>query len=170
MLNFFTAEMGMMGELSATVPATNFRICEERREGGREGGVGEIKRKKKKETRTPAQETTRKEGREGWRTYLFVLHGSVGGLDQIHLILQDDNIGQPHDFHCSQMLRGLRLRTSFITSNEEEGGVHDGRAVEHRGHLRWVGGREGGRENGEERVGKEVNESMMFLVAISTCT
>jgi len=46
----------------------------------------------------------RKGGKEGGRatkTYLLVLHGSIRGLNEVHLILQDDNIGQTHDLDSS---------------------------------------------------------------------
>lgn len=61
-------------------------------------------------------------------------------LDQIHLVLQNDDVLQLHDFNSSQVLRGLRLGTSFVSGDEEKSRVHDGGAVQHGGHQDIVSG------------------------------
>ena len=71
---------------------------------------------------------------------LLVLGQGGIGLDEIDLVLENNNVLQTHNFHGGQMLRCLRLGTGFVTSNEEEGGVHDGRTVEHGGHENVVTG------------------------------
>ena len=55
-------------------------------------------------------------------------------LDQVDLVLQDDDVLQLHDLDGGQVLARLRLRARLVAGDEEEGGVHDGSAVEHRRH------------------------------------
>lgn len=59
-------------------------------------------------------------------------------LDQIDLVLQDDDVFQFHDFHRREMLARLRLGTCLVPGHEEEGGVHDRGAVQHRRHENVV--------------------------------
>jgi len=70
-------------------------------------------------------------------THLIVLHGGVGGLDQVHLVLEDDDVRQAHDLHGRQVLRRLGLGTGFVPRDQKQCRVHDGRAVQHGGHLTW---------------------------------
>mmetsp|Transcript_26170 Transcript_26170/g.53598 ORF Transcript_26170/g.53598 Transcript_26170/m.53598 type:complete len:270 (+) Transcript_26170:912-1721(+) len=71
---------------------------------------------------------------------LIVLrHGGVR-LHQVDLVLQDDDVFQPHDFHGGQVLGGLGLGAGFVAGDQEEGGVHHRGAVEHRGHQNVVAG------------------------------
>ena len=77
-------------------------------------------------------------------------------LNQVDLILQNDDVLQPHDLHRCQVLRRLRLRAALVGRNQEERSVHDGCTVQHSGHENVValGGREGGREGGKNFSGK----------------
>lgn len=52
----------------------------------------------------------------------------LGGLfpHKIDLVLEDDDLVELHDLNSGQMLRGLGLGAGFVTSNEQQGGVHDG--------------------------------------------
>ena len=71
---------------------------------------------------------------------LLVLGQSGVGLDEIDLVLEDDDVLQAHNFHGGQVLRGLGLGAGFVAGHEKEGGVHDGRTVEHGGHENVVTG------------------------------
>ena len=88
----------------------------------------------------------------------LLLLQSLGLSDEIDLVLQDQDIPQLHDLDGGQMFRRLRLRTGFVTGNEEEGGVHDGSTRQHCGHENVVSGTvdegdmsEGGQESGEDQ-------------------
>ena len=59
---------------------------------------------------------------------------------KIDLVLENDDVVQLHDLDGGQMLRGLRLRASFVSGNEEKGGVHDGGARQHGAHENVVTG------------------------------
>ena len=54
--------------------------------------------------------------------------------DQVNLVLQDDDVLQAHDLHCSQMLTGLRLRARLVCSNEQQRAVHHSGSIEHGSH------------------------------------
>mmetsp|Transcript_22956 Transcript_22956/g.45883 ORF Transcript_22956/g.45883 Transcript_22956/m.45883 type:complete len:244 (+) Transcript_22956:1007-1738(+) len=71
---------------------------------------------------------------------LFLLREGRVHLDQVDLILQDDDVLQAHDFDGGEVFGRLGLRAGFVAGNEEEGAVHDGRAVEHGGHEDVVAG------------------------------
>ena len=47
---------------------------------------------------------------------------------QVDLVLQNDDVVKLHDFNSCEMLGRLWLWAGFVARNEEEGGVHDGRA------------------------------------------
>lgn len=49
----------------------------------------------------------------------------------IDFILKNDDMFQFHDFHCSQMLSSLRLRTSFISCNQKHWSIHDWSSCKH---------------------------------------
>jgi hypothetical protein len=68
----------------------------------------------------------------------LLLLQSFGLSDEIDLVLQDQDIPQLHNLDSGQMFRRLRLRTRFITGNEEEGGVHDGGTGQHCSHENVV--------------------------------
>ena len=89
--------MGIMGEESATVPATNLRICErkEKRRAWREDELERerektryaqqaraARRRRRKKVKDRERPTSRRKGgKERGMFYLFVLHGGIGGLD-----------------------------------------------------------------------------------------
>lgn len=72
--------------------------------------------------------------------YLLVL--SLGGvrLDEVDFILKDDDVLQPHDLNCRQVLGSLRLRAGLVARDEQESCVHDGSTVQHGGHENVVTG------------------------------
>ena len=47
---------------------------------------------------------------------------------QVDLVLKNDNVAELHNLNGCKMLGSLRLRASFVTGDEEKGGVHDGGA------------------------------------------
>lgn len=47
---------------------------------------------------------------------------------------------QLHDFDGGQVLAGLRLGAGLVARDQEQGGVHDGRPVQHGGHEDVVAG------------------------------
>lgn len=65
---------------------------------------------------------------------------SSGFLDQVDLILKNDDILEFHDLYGGQMFGGLRLRTGFVTGDEEECSVHDCSSVKHCSHENVVSG------------------------------
>lgn len=73
------------------------------------------------------------------RDALLVFEG-LSLLDQVHLILQDDEVLELHDLHSRQVLRCLRLWTRFVRRDEKKRGVHDRRAVQHGSHQNVVPG------------------------------
>mmetsp|Transcript_87480 Transcript_87480/g.245618 ORF Transcript_87480/g.245618 Transcript_87480/m.245618 type:complete len:227 (+) Transcript_87480:1034-1714(+) len=58
--------------------------------------------------------------------------------DELDLVLQNDDVLQTHDLDRGEVLRRLWLRTSLVTSDEEEGCIHYCCAVQHRGHENVV--------------------------------
>lgn len=44
---------------------------------------------------------------------------------QVHLVLQNDDLVQLHNFDGSQVLGGLGLGAGFVSCYKKEGGVHD---------------------------------------------
>jgi hypothetical protein len=56
---------------------------------------------------------------------LAVLDG-LGFTNQIHLVLQNDNVFgvDSDDLECGQMFTSLRLRTGFVSGNEKQSTVH----------------------------------------------
>jgi hypothetical protein len=73
------------------------------------------------------------------RDALLVFEG-LSLLDQVHLILQDDEVLELHDLHGRQVLRCLRLWTRFVRRDEKKRGIHDRRAVQHGSHQNVVPG------------------------------
>ena len=63
---------------------------------------------------------------------------SSGFLDQVDLILKNDDILEFHNLYGGQMFGGLRLRTGFVTGDEEECSVHDCSSVKHCSHENVV--------------------------------
>eukprot|EP00406_Dinophysis_acuminata_P025596 CAMPEP_0179349176 /NCGR_PEP_ID=MMETSP0797-20121207/74097_1 /TAXON_ID=47934 /ORGANISM="Dinophysis acuminata, Strain DAEP01" /LENGTH=496 /DNA_ID=CAMNT_0021064033 /DNA_START=366 /DNA_END=1852 /DNA_ORIENTATION=+ len=61
-------------------------------------------------------------------------------LDELDLVLEDDDVLQPHDLHGRQVLRGLGLRARLVPRDEEERGVHHRGAVQHGRHENIVAG------------------------------
>jgi hypothetical protein len=45
---------------------------------------------------------------------VYIIQGTT------RLILKDDDVFEPHDFNCRKMLRRLRLRARFVTSDKEQ--------------------------------------------------
>lgn len=70
----------------------------------------------------------------------LLLLQSLGFSHKIDLVLQDQDIPQLHDFDGGQMLRGLGLRTRFVSGNKQKGGVHDGGTGQHGSHENVVSG------------------------------
>ncbi|GIX66298.1 HVA22-like protein, putative [Babesia caballi] len=62
----------------------------------------------------------------------------LGLLDEFHLVLQDDDVLEPHDLDRRQVLRRLRLRARLVSCDQQHRRVHDRRAVEHGGHENVV--------------------------------
>jgi hypothetical protein len=60
--------------------------------------------------------------------------------NQIHLVLQDQDIPQLHDFNGGQVFRRLRLGTGFVSGDQKECGVHDGGTRQHGSHQNIVSG------------------------------
>lgn len=54
--------------------------------------------------------------------------------DNINFILQNNDLVEVHDLDGSKMLTSLRLGAWLVTSDEEEGGVHDSRSCQHCSH------------------------------------
>ena len=59
-------------------------------------------------------------------------------LDQVDLVLQDDDVLELHDLDSGQVLRGLWLRARLVSSDQQQGGVHDRGTVQHRSHENVV--------------------------------
>lgn len=70
---------------------------------------------------------------------LVMLQGTILS-HQVHLVLQNDNVAELHDFDGGQVLRSLRLRASFVSGNKEKGSVHDGGTRQHSTHQNIVTG------------------------------
>lgn len=72
---------------------------------------------------------------------LAVLH-SFTFPDQIHFVLQNDNVFgvDTNDFEGSEMFTCLRLGTRFVTGDKEESTVHDGGTSKHGSHQNVVTG------------------------------
>mmetsp|Transcript_29871 Transcript_29871/g.58604 ORF Transcript_29871/g.58604 Transcript_29871/m.58604 type:complete len:216 (+) Transcript_29871:1270-1917(+) len=62
----------------------------------------------------------------------------LGLLHEFHLVLQNDDMFEPHDLHCGQMLRRLRLRARLVASNQKKSRVHHRGPVQHCGHENIV--------------------------------
>mmetsp|Transcript_19175 Transcript_19175/g.31929 ORF Transcript_19175/g.31929 Transcript_19175/m.31929 type:complete len:348 (-) Transcript_19175:199-1242(-) len=77
-------------------------------------------------------------GHELFDLRVLLQRGSLS--DEVDFVLQDHDVLELHDFDGSQVLRCLRLRATFVGSNEEEGGIHDGSTVQHGGHEDIVSG------------------------------
>ena len=60
--------------------------------------------------------------------YALLMLKRLRFLDQIHLVLQNDDVLQLHDFDGCQVLGSLRLWAGFVSGDEEKSGVHDGGA------------------------------------------
>ena len=71
------------------------------------------------------------------RDALLVFEG-LSLFDQVHLILQDDEVLELHDLHGRQVLRCLRLWARFVRRDEKECGVHDRCTVQHGSHQNVV--------------------------------
>ena len=56
---------------------------------------------------------------------LVVLQGSIFS-HQVHLVLQNNDMAELHNFNGSQVFRCLRLRASFVSGDQQKGCVHDG--------------------------------------------
>jgi hypothetical protein len=98
MLYFSCADMGTMGEDSATVPV----------EGGQRGAnEGRIQR-------------TFNEGGDA----LLVLQ-RLRLLNEVDFVLEDNYVLQFHDLDCCEMLGCLGLRAGFVPGDEKQRGVHD---------------------------------------------
>lgn len=61
-------------------------------------------------------------------------------LDEIHLVLEDDDVLELHDLDGGQVLRCLGLRAGFVTGNKQQCSVHDCGAVKHSSHQNVVSG------------------------------
>lgn len=105
-----------MGDFSATVPVHTYHLTSNQR----------------------TEEMGPRTLNEGFNTLLMFQRLRL--LNQIHFILQNNQMLQLHDLNCSQMLRRLRLRTRLVRGDEKEGGVHDGGTVQHGGHENVVAG------------------------------
>jgi hypothetical protein len=57
---------------------------------------------------------------------------------KIDLVLEDDDVVQLHDLNGCKMLASLWLRTRLVAGDEQQGGVHDGSARQHRAHENVV--------------------------------
>jgi len=68
----------------------------------------------------------------------FLVLQRLSLLYEIDLVLQDDDVFELHDLDGGEMFGCLRLRTRFVSGDEEQCGVHDGGAVQHRGHENVV--------------------------------
>ena len=73
--------------------------------------------------------TERKGGRERTLDKLLDALAVLGRLalpDQIHLVLQNDNVVlvDANNFQRGQVLAGLRLRAGLVTGNQQERAVH----------------------------------------------
>jgi hypothetical protein len=112
MLYFSCAEMGTMGEDSATVP-----FCSSQK----------LQRKGIADTITFDE-----------RRYTFLVFERSSLFDEIDLVLQDDDVLQLHDLHGGEMLGCLRLRTRLVPCDQKERSVHDGGTVQHGGHENVV--------------------------------
>jgi hypothetical protein len=93
-------------------------VFEDRRDGENGGGVGDG-------------------AGDEFSNLLLLGRGGVG-LDEIDLVLENENVLEAHDFHRGQVFAGLGLGAGFVAGDEENGGVHDGGAVQHGGHENVV--------------------------------
>ena len=71
---------------------------------------------------------------------LFLLCERRIHFDKVDFVLEDDDIFESHDFYGGEMFGGLRLGAGFVPGDKEEGAIHDGGAIEHRGHEDIVAG------------------------------
>lgn len=55
----------------------------------------------------------------------LVVSSSAVFPHQIDLVLENDDVVELHDFDGGKMLAGLRLGARFVSSNQEQCGVHD---------------------------------------------
>lgn len=71
---------------------------------------------------------------------LLVLLLGLSLLHQVDLVLQNDDMFELHDLDGGEVLARLRLGTGLVAGDQEQGGVHDGGAVQHRRHEDVVAG------------------------------
>ena len=91
----------------------------------------------KKWTRTPPKKIklTSHESRN-----FLLMFQSLGLLDEVDLILENDDVFELHDLDSGKMFRCLRLGARLISSNQQQGSVHNGSTVQHSGHQDVVSG------------------------------
>ena len=120
MLYLSCAEMGTMGDDSATVPVGHRRdhvIVNTKRVTHHAAVLGR--------TLDKVHDT------------LMVLQ-RLRLLDQIDLVLEDDEVLKLHDLDGGQVLGCLRLWTRLVRCYKQEGGIHDGGTVQHSSHENVV--------------------------------
>lgn len=69
-----------------------------------------------------------------------VVGGGAVFPHQVDLVLQDDDVVELHDLDGGQVLAGLGLGARLVAGNQQQGGVHDGGARQHRAHENVVAG------------------------------
>ena len=70
-----------------------------------------------------------------------------------------------HDLNGGQVLRGLRLRARLVGGDQQQRGVHDRRAVQHRGHQNVVA-----RAVDERHVPLQLKLPILPLELVRGCT
>lgn len=72
------------------------------------------------------------------RRGVLVLRARLVRLHEVHLVLEDQDVLEAHDLDRREVLRRLRLRARLVARDEQQRGVHHGRAVEHARHQGLV--------------------------------
>jgi hypothetical protein len=110
MLYLSCADIGTMGDDSATVPGAEFNNS----------------------TKVGAERTLDERG-----DALLVLQ-RLRLLYEIDLVLEDDDVFELHDLDGCEMLRRLRLGARLVPGDKQQRGVHDRGTVQHGGHENVV--------------------------------
>jgi hypothetical protein len=112
MLNFSWAETGMIGARRAVVPKP--------RSAGGSKQVGSVLFHPHKCSNCSSGLTLDK-----LLDTLAMLHG-LALSDQVHLVLQDDNVVRvdTDNLESSQVFSGLRLRAGLVSGDEKKGTIH----------------------------------------------
>ena len=94
------------------------------------------------------------------RLFNFILLARYSGLvldHQVNLVLQHDDVLEPHNVHRNQMLSRLRLWVRLVTGHEQQCRVHDRGTCQHSRHkgiVTWAIDERDVTSQNERRVAK----------------